>query len=150
MRLTRLVVRRHCQRVQCHRLGAGEPLHQPVRPELVHQEADRAAMHAVDRHMTVEIAVQRLEHEAVAAERDDNIGVLGRARLVAPGQLCEAKLRRLGVGGDKGDRGAPRRGRAGSRLAHPPVTLMWRDTAGRLWRRSMMKSWPLGLRAIAS
>ena len=33
---------------------------------------------------------------------------------------------------------------------YPPVTLMWRATAGRLWRRSMMKSWPLGLRAIAS
>ena len=32
----------------------------------------------------------------------------------------------------------------------PPVTLMWRPTAGRLVRRSMMKSWPLGLRAIAS
>ena len=33
---------------------------------------------------------------------------------------------------------------------HPPVTLIWRATAGRLWRRSMMKSCPLGLRAIAS
>ena len=32
----------------------------------------------------------------------------------------------------------------------PPVTLMWRATAGFLWRRSMTKSWPLGLRAIAS
>ncbi len=32
----------------------------------------------------------------------------------------------------------------------PPVTLMWRDSAGRWWRRSMMKSWPLGFRPIAS
>ena len=32
----------------------------------------------------------------------------------------------------------------------PPVTLMWRETAGRLVRRSMMKSWPFGLRPIAS
>jgi hypothetical protein len=32
----------------------------------------------------------------------------------------------------------------------PPVTLMCRDSAGRLWRRSMMKSWPLGLRVMAS
>ena len=30
----------------------------------------------------------------------------------------------------------------------PPVTLMWRLTAGLLWRRSMTKSWPLGLRAM--
>ncbi len=36
------------------------------------------------------------------------------------------------------------------REPQPPVTLMWRGTAGPLWRRSMMKSWPLGLRAIAS
>jgi hypothetical protein len=36
------------------------------------------------------------------------------------------------------------------REAHPPVTLMWRASAGRRWRRSMMKSWPLGLREIAS
>src|SRR6187549_2495146 len=33
---------------------------------------------------------------------------------------------------------------------HPPVTLMWRNTAGRLARRSMMKSWPFGLRRIAA
>src|SRR5262245_62668688 len=33
---------------------------------------------------------------------------------------------------------------------YPPVTLIWRATAGRWWRRSMMKSWPLGLRPIAS
>ena len=44
------------------------------------------------------------------------------------------------------------RGAASARRGcrHPPVTLIWRATAGRLWRRSMMKSWPLGLRAIAS
>ena len=34
--------------------------------------------------------------------------------------------------------------------AQPPVMLMWRPTAGRLGRRSMMKSCPLGLRLIAS
>ena len=32
----------------------------------------------------------------------------------------------------------------------PPVTLMWRFTAGLLWRRSITKSWPLGLRAMPS
>src|SRR5262245_14057337 len=34
--------------------------------------------------------------------------------------------------------------------AQPPVTLMWRASAGRRWRRSITKSWPCGLRAIAS
>src|SRR5260221_5392748 len=31
----------------------------------------------------------------------------------------------------------------------PPVTLIWRLTLGRLWRRSMMKSWPLGFNPMA-
>jgi hypothetical protein len=35
-------------------------------------------------------------------------------------------------------------------VRYPPVTLMWRDNAGRWWRRSITKSWPLGLRVIAS
>ena len=30
---------------------------------------------------------------------------------------------------------------------YPPVTLICRASAGRWWRRSIMKSWPLGLRA---
>ena len=34
--------------------------------------------------------------------------------------------------------------------AYPPVTLICRATAGLSWRRSMMKSWPFGLREIAS
>src|SRR3954453_2433346 len=37
----------------------------------------------------------------------------------------------------------------GGVTGEPPVTLMGGETAGRL-RRSMMKSWPLGLREIAS
>ena len=41
-----------------------------------------------------------------------------------------------------------RRG-ADGRRRQPPVTLMCRLTAGLLWRRSMTKSWPLGLRADA-
>src|SRR3954466_13724060 len=31
----------------------------------------------------------------------------------------------------------------------PPVTLMWRLTLGRLWRRPMMKAWPFGFRPMA-
>src|SRR5665213_683936 len=41
-------------------------------------------------------------------------------------------------------------GRARYAADQPPVTLMWRARAGRLWRRSIMKSWPRGLRVIAS
>ena len=45
----------------------------------VHEEADGAAMHAVDRLAGVHELVQGLQHEAVAAERDDDVG-LPRAR----------------------------------------------------------------------
>src|SRR3954467_3549494 len=38
----------------------------------------------------------------------------------------------------------------GGTTYQPPVTLMWRGSAGPLWRRSIMKSCPLGLRVIAS
>ena len=55
-------------------LGAGEPAAQIVLAVVVHQEADRAAVHAVDRHAVVEVAVQRLQHQAVAAQRDDGFG----------------------------------------------------------------------------
>ncbi len=44
-----------------------------------------------------------------------------------------------------------RKGNIGGRgrQPQPPVTLIWRLTLGRLCRRSMMKSWPFGLRPMA-
>ena len=68
---------RHLERMGAHRRGARQALAQPLRLVVVHQEADAAAMHAVDRHVEREEAVQRLQHEAVAAERDDDVGILG-------------------------------------------------------------------------
>ena len=59
----------------------------------VHQEADRAAVHAVDRLRRVHDPVQRLQHQAVAAERDDDVGVLGRAVAVARDELLARLLR---------------------------------------------------------
>ena len=40
--------------------------------------------------------------------------------------------------------------RLGQADDQPPVTLICRDSAGRCWRRSITKSWPLGLRVMAS
>src|SRR5580658_6661037 len=98
-------------------------------------------MHAEDARAAVDETVHGFEHEAVAAKRHDDLGGVGRRAFVTRGELHEGGLRRLVVRRDKGE---ARRG------AHPPVTLMCRARAGRLWRRSMMKSWPLGLRPIAS
>ena len=36
------------------------------------------------------------------------------------------------------------------RAGQPPVTLIWRETAGAVRRRSITKSWPFGFRVIAS
>lgn len=57
-----------------------------------------------------------------------------------------AGLRAFGAAIDSLDRSLPLCGTA----PHPPVTLICRATAGRLCVRSMMKSWPLGLRVMAS
>src|SRR5258708_17695439 len=129
-----------------HRHGAREALAQALGLVAVHEEADAAAMHAVDGQSQLEIAVQRLQHEAIAAERDDDAGVLGRRVAVERRELGERGLGGRRVAGDEGYGVGLGQGRG----AQPPVTLICRDTAGRLWRRSMMKSWPFGLPAVAS
>jgi hypothetical protein len=120
--------------MQLHRLGGGEPLEEPVRPVRIHQKADAAAMHAENRPSARRKAVQRFQHEAVAAERDDDVGLLRADGAVAFLQFGERPLRRLGIGREKSDAWGRSCG------GHPPVTLIWRATAGRLCRRSMMKS----------
>src|SRR5207245_623658 len=128
-------------------LGGGDAFDEVFDPVRVHQKTDAAAVHPEDRHALRDEAVQRLEHEAVAAERDDDACLLRRDRAVALPQFVECLLSRFGLGCDKGN---PRRAVASCRGGHPPVTLIWRAMAGRLWRRSMMKSCPLGLRSIAA
>ena len=59
----------------------------------VHQEADRAAVHAVDRLGRAHGAMQGLQHQTVAAERDDDVG-LARADSRRSGrQDCPARRR---------------------------------------------------------
>jgi len=103
--------------------------------EFVHQEADRAAMHAVDRHMAVEKAVQRLEHEAVAAEGHDDVGLFGRCRLVAALQLVQRRLSRsVSVATTATVLVSSLSCAAGPSIAAsgalPPVTLIWRARPG--------------------
>jgi hypothetical protein len=72
------------------------------------------------------------------------LGDLHRARA----DLAHGRYRH---GQEKIDRGADGPSAPVGRLSdQPPVTLIWRATAGRLRRRSMTKSCPLGLREIAS
>ena len=90
-------------------LGGGDALQQAVLGVVVHQEADRAAVHAVDRLARCQVAVQRLQHEAVAAQGDDDVGLgLGhlavaraqpRARPPASGRSLATKVRARGAEG---------------------------------------------------
>ena len=81
----------------------GEPLDQIVDGKVVHQETDGAAVHAVDRLAGFHEFMQGLQHQAVAAERDDHVGVLrlGIAVALLQPHIGLARLRRRG--GDEGD-----------------------------------------------
>src|SRR5690242_11073469 len=74
-------------------LGGAQAVMQAIGAELVHQEADGAAMHAVDRLARSHERVQRLQHEAVAAECDNDIGALGRDIAVYPTKQRQRRLR---------------------------------------------------------
>ena len=52
-------------------IGAGRSLGLAI-----HQEADRAAMHSVDRLIAVMLRCRVSKHEAIAAERHDHVGRL--------------------------------------------------------------------------
>ena len=77
---------------------------QVVYGELVHQETDRAPAHAVDRLALAQQAVLRLQHEAVAAERDDDVGLVRLDQGMAGSDVGERGLR---LGGGRGDGGHP-------------------------------------------
>jgi hypothetical protein len=66
------------KRADCLGNSRLDPFAQFVFAVVVHQEADRTAVHAVDPLSGVHEAVQRLQHETVAAERDDGLGLLDR------------------------------------------------------------------------
>ena len=69
---------------------------QPVERKFVHQEADGAAMHAVDRLAGIHELVQGLQHQPVAAERHDHVGGLrfGIAVALLQPLIGLARLRR--------------------------------------------------------
>ena len=72
---------------------------------VVHQEADRAELHAEHRLAEAAVAMQRLQHEAVAAERDEHVGVVGLALAVLGDQRRERALGFFGGTGEEGEAG---------------------------------------------
>src|SRR5213079_104090 len=77
---------------------------QILRAELVHQKADGAAMHAVDRLTRTHMLVQRLQHQTVAAERHHDIGL---SRIVIAVESDQLSKRLLGLRAGTRDEGDP-------------------------------------------
>ena len=78
-------------------------LDQAVFGILVHQEADGAAVHAVDRLAGIHEPLQGRQHQAVAAKRDDDVGGLRPGVAIALDQPAAGALRLGHVAGDEGD-----------------------------------------------
>ncbi|KAG0775374.1 hypothetical protein G6F22_013352 [Rhizopus arrhizus] len=102
----RLGQRHHFQRAQVGRLGAGNArMHVIVAAVLVHQEADRAQLHAEHRLAQVPVPVQGLQHEAITAQRAQHVGLLGRVVAIARDHRRAGHLRRFGGAGQESDAG---------------------------------------------
>jgi len=115
--LAALVPYRHLERVKHDRLRGGKLFVKPVRPISIHQKSNTAPMHAVDRHALRSEAVQGLQHEAVAAERDDDVRPVGGNTKIPRAQFAESQPRGFGFCRDDGNPGR-------RRVDHPPVTLI--------------------------
>ena len=116
-----IVARAHDERVNDGRLGCGEAFGQAVLLEFVHQEVDRAAMHAVDRLAASHQAAQRLQHQPVAAKRHDDIG-MGRVAIAVAVDEMRMRLHRLrALAGNEGDLVVPADRAHSTPLALPVV-----------------------------
>ena len=74
---------------------SADPAEQVFGRERVHEETDGAAIHPVDRGPLGHEAMDRLEHEPVAAEGHDHVLVRDGLRLVDRFELGEGGLRLL-------------------------------------------------------
>lgn len=91
----------HLQRVEIILDRLRDALVQPLGREIIHQEADRAAVHPIDHLAAVHRVMQRLQHEAVAAQRHDDIG-FGRGDMaIEANQFVAGSLRFVRIRGDE-------------------------------------------------
>src|SRR5690606_11838300 len=97
------IARPHNERMDAADLGALEPRDQVVFAVLVHQEPDRPAVHSINWDAVVHMPVQRLQHEAVAAQRHYGISRLRRHVTILFGQPVQSLLCFRMVARDEGD-----------------------------------------------
>jgi hypothetical protein len=93
----------HRERMKAADLGPLQATDEIVLVIFVHQEPDGASVHAVNRYAVVHVAVQGLQHQAIAAERDDGVGLVWGYVPVPPSQPHKSLARLLVIAGDKRD-----------------------------------------------
>ena len=126
----------HGERVEDRLLGGGKAGGEVILGIGVHQEAHCAAVHAVDRNLHPFRRMQRLEHEAVAAERDHDFGPVERGVAVARDQPGAGLLGEGRVAGGEGDAAGRHGGALRTALLSPAGARKATDLRGLLrgWR----------------
>jgi hypothetical protein len=97
------VGRRQPQRMDGDRAGGGNACNQVVGPVLVHEESNGPAVHAKDRPTELEVLVDGVQEQAVAAEGHDDLAVAGVDQLVAGRELGLGRPRRCRARRHAGD-----------------------------------------------
>lgn len=87
------ISRRHAQRMKIIARRHRDALAQAFHAVVIHQKPDRSPVHAVDASAGIHGLVEDLQHEAVAAERNDHLGFLERRVAVSRFQLLHRHLR---------------------------------------------------------
>ena len=99
--------------------GRLDPLDQAISVIVVHQEADRAQMHPVDRFAIVKAPPQRVQHRAVPAQGNDHFGLfLGIMAILVP-QQRQHLLRLRPFGSIKSNTQQGHAAACGNVLPHP-------------------------------
>jgi transposase-like protein len=125
---------RQPQRVNGERGGGANAFKQAVGPVLVHEESDGAAVHAKDRPAELQVLVDRVEQEAVAAEGHDDLAVVGVDQVIAGREFGLGRARRRRARRHAGDARFgrdPGHGAALLRSPRPP----WSSETGRMRTR---------------
>ena len=69
----------------------------------VHQKANRAAVHPINGLFCGHEAMQCLQHQSIAAQRHNNLGLFRHAIAIEAGQMGEGQISFGGAGAEKGD-----------------------------------------------
>ena len=87
------VSRTHDKRVNNGAFGITDPLDQVVNTEVIHEEADRPPVHAINSFSLPHETVQDLQHQSISAQCDNDVGLFWRYMGISLAQLYKSGLR---------------------------------------------------------